>query len=334
MGIGTGVTRQRGSGVRGARYGVVKDRTKPNQRVEAEADVNLESRTPNLEPRPAVRLQKVIADSGLSSRRKAEEMIAAGRVTVNGRVVRELGTKVDPARDHVKVDGRHLKPVPPHVFVMLNKPKGCVSSLSDPAGRPTITDLLSGVRLRVFPVGRLDFDSEGLLLLTNDGALAQALLHPRYHVGKTYAIKVKGVLSEDEIASLERGVVLEDGPTGKAIVKKGGKAEKNSWLELTIFEGRKHQVKRMLEAVGHPVLKLTRVRFGPLALGDLQPGRYRYLTDREANTIRDMVKDRLSKGSGYAVWGARSRKKEGRRSPLSSHPAPRTSYPSAKESVC
>ncbi len=263
---------------------------KKTQWAEAGVEPNLGPRTSHLEPRPAVRLQKVIADSGLSSRRKAEEMITAGRVTVNGRVVRELGTKVDPARDHVKVDGRHLKPVPPHVFVMLNKPKGCVSSLSDPAGRPTITDLLSGVRLRVFPVGRLDFDSEGLLLLTNDGALAQALLHPRYHVAKTYAIKVKGVLSEDEIASLERGVLLEDGPTGKAIVKKGGKAEKNSWLEITIFEGRKHQVKRMLEAVGHPVLKLTRVRFGPLALGDLPAGRYRHLTDREANALRAMVR--------------------------------------------
>ena len=269
-----------------------------------------------------VRLQKVIADSGLASRRKAEEMITAGRVTVNGRVVRELGTKVDPARDHVKVDGRHLKPVPPHVFVMLNKPKGCLSSLSDPAGRPTITDLLSGVRLRVFPVGRLDFDSEGLLLLTNDGALAQALLHPRYHVAKTYVIKVKGVLSEDEIASLERGVILEDGLTGKAIVKKGGKAEKNSWLEITIFEGRKHQVKRMLEAVGHPLLKLTRVRFGPLALGDLPAGRYRYLTDREANALRALVRSRTAASrAGNRPWAMGDREKQKQKNPGLSTPS-------------
>jgi 23S rRNA pseudouridine2605 synthase len=223
-------------------------------------------------------------------------LIAEGRVTVNGQVVRELGTRVDPGRDHVKVDGRHLKPVPPETFVMLNKPEGYVSSMSDPEGRPTIADLLGGVGPRVFPVGRLDFDCEGLMLLTNHGELAQALLHPRYHVSKTYLLKVKGVLSEEEIASLERGVMLDDGPTGRAIVKKVGKAEKNSWIELTIFEGRKHQVKRMLEAVRHPVIKLTRVRFGPLALGVLRVGRYRFLTDREANALRDLVRDRVARG--------------------------------------
>lgn len=243
-----------------------------------------------------VRLQKVIADSGLASRRKAETLITVGRVTVNGRVVRELGTRIDPAHDHVKVDGHHLKPAPPETFVMLNKPEGYVSSMSDPEGRPTITDLLPGVGPRVFPVGRLDFDSEGLMLLTNHGELAQALLHPRYHVPKTYRIKVKGVLSDEEIRSLEHGVVLEDGPTGKAVVRKGGKAEKNSWLEITIFEGRKHQVKRMLEAVGHPVLRLIRVRFGPLALGDLPAGQYRFLTDREANALRDLVRERVARG--------------------------------------
>ncbi len=237
-----------------------------------------------------VRLQKVIADSGLTSRRKAEGMITAGRVTVNGRVVRELGTRVDPQRDHVKVDSRHLKPVPPQVFLMLNKPKGYVSSLTDPVGRPTIADLLRGVRLRVFPVGRLDFDSEGLILLTNDGDIGQRLLHPRYEVSKTYLIKVKGVLTGEEIVSLECGVTLEDGVTSPASVRKIRKAPQNSWLEVTISEGRRHQVKRMLEAVGHSVLKLTRVRFGPLVLGQLLPGEYRYLTDREANALRGLAK--------------------------------------------
>lgn len=247
-----------------------------------------------------VRLQKMIADAGVASRRKAEELIVAGRVTVNGRVVRELGTKVDPARDHVKVDGRHLKPVPPQTFLVLNKPKGYVSSLSDPEGRPTITNLLHGVTLRVFPVGRLDFDSEGLLLLTNDGQMAQALLHPRYHVPKTYLIKVKGMLSDEKIASLERGVELEDGRTAPAQVKKVRKAVENSWVEITIHEGRKHQVKRMLEAVGHPVLKLTRIRFGPLSLGDLASGEYRYLTDREANTLRNLVRERVARAAPLA----------------------------------
>lgn len=239
-----------------------------------------------------VRLQKAIADAGLASRRKAEELIRAGRVTVNGRVVRELGIRIDPIKDHVKVDGRHLKPAPPHVYLMLNKPKGYVSTLHDPEGRPAIRDLLHGVHLRVFPVGRLDFDAEGVMLLTNDGEMAHALLHPRYHVPKVYLTKVKGVLSDEEIRRLEQGVKLEEGMTGPAIVKKVRKAEENSWIELTIYEGRKHQVKRMLEAVGHPVLKLKRVKFGPLVLGDLPTGEYRYLTDHEANALRAILKAR------------------------------------------
>ncbi|MEW6544968.1 MAG: pseudouridine synthase [Nitrospirota bacterium] len=270
-----------------------------------------------------MRLQKAIADSGLASRRKAEEMILQGRVTVNGRTVRELGTKIDPAHDHIKVDGRHLKPVPPEAFLMLNKPKGVVSSLGDPAGRPTVADLLHGVKLRVFPVGRLDYDSEGLMLLTNNGELAQALLHPRYHVPKTYLIKVKGVLADEKIAQLERGVDLEDGRTGPAVVKKVRKAEQNSWLEVTIHEGRKHQVKRMLESVGHPVLKLTRVKFGPLALGDLPVGEFRYLTDREANALRALVRARVARGA----WC------EARGGDLASSPVPRTPRPRREASA-
>ncbi|WP_447986736.1 pseudouridine synthase [Nitrospira sp. Nam74] len=237
-----------------------------------------------------VRLQKVIAASGLASRRKAEEWIAQGRVTINGKIVRELGTRIDPERDHVKVDGRHIKGVEPYAYLLLNKPKGIVSTLNDPEGRPTIENLLHGVTLRVFPVGRLDFDTEGLMLLTNHGELAQALLHPRYHVAKVYLAKVKGVLNDEEISQLARGVKLEDGMTAPAMVKKVRKAEENSWLEVTIYEGRKHQIKRMFEVVGHPVLKLKRIKFGPLALGDLLPGEFRYLTDREANTLRAIFK--------------------------------------------
>lgn len=242
-----------------------------------------------------VRLQKVIATSGLASRRRAESLIQAGQVTVNGQVVRTMGLCVDPSRDHVKVNGQHVKPAPPDVFVIMNKPAGYVSTMADPLHRPTVADLLERVRVRVFPVGRLDYDSEGLLLFTNNGAIAQACLHPRYHVSKTYLVKVKGVLSEEELSSLERGVVLEDGPTAAATVKKVRKVDVNSWLEMTIYEGRKHQVKRMFEAVGHQVLKLKRIRFGPLTLGDLSLGESRYLTDREANALRDVVK-RQSKG--------------------------------------
>jgi 23S rRNA pseudouridine2605 synthase len=269
-----------------------------------------------------VRLQKVIADSGLASRRKAEELIVQGRVTVNGQVVSELGTKVDPVKDHVKVDGRHLKPAPPQTFIMLNKPKNVVSTMSDPGGRGTIADMLPGVHVRVFPVGRLDFDSEGLVLLTNDGDLAQLLLHPRHHVPKTYLIKVKGMLDGEDIGVLEKGVMLDDGRAGSAVVKKVGKATENSWLEITIFEGRKHQVKRMLHAVGHPVLKLKRVRFGPIALGDLPTGQYRYLTDREANALRDLTRDR---GSRVEVRGSRSETRRNDRSLSTSRLAPRAS---------
>lgn len=254
-------------------------------------------------PDAGVRLQKVIANSGLASRRKAEELIIQGRVTVNGQVVRELGTKVDPRKDHVKVDGKHLKPAPPQTFVMLNKPKHVVSTMSDPVGRPTIADLLRGVRVRVFPVGRLDFDGEGLVLLTNDGELAHRLLHPRFHVPKTYLVKVRGMLDDEDLRALERGVELEDGWTAPAVVKKVGKATENSWLEITIYEGRTHQVKRMLDAVGHPVLRLKRTRFGPLALGDLPVGQYRYLTDREANALRAVARRRVASGDRRGATG-------------------------------
>ena len=212
---------------------------------------------------------------------------------VNGKVVTELGTKVDPARDHVKVDGKHLSAAQPFVYLLLNKPKNVMSTLDDPGGRTTVKDFLRGISVRVFPVGRLDFDSEGLMLLTNNGDLAQALLHPRYHVPKAYLIKVKGVLSDDQIAKLEQGVRLEDGMTSPAIVKKVRKVEANSWLEITIREGRKHQVKRMLESVGHPVIKLMRIRMGPLSLGNLESGEFRFLTDREANALRELVDERI-----------------------------------------
>ncbi len=242
-----------------------------------------------------VRLQKLIAGTGLASRRKAEELITSGRVTINGHVVKELGTKVNPDKDHVKVDGKHLRSAQPYVYLILNKPKNVMSTLDDPEGRPTVKDLLHGVTVRVFPVGRLDFDSEGLMLLTNHGDLAQALLHPRYHIPKTYLIKVKGVLDDTKIEALERGVKLEDGFTAPAKVTKVSRAESNSWLEVTIHEGRKHQVKRMIEAVGHSVIKLTRIRMGPLLLGDLASREYRFLTDREANRLRELVEDRVAR---------------------------------------
>lgn len=265
------------------------------------------------------RLQKIIAGTGLASRRKAEELIASGRVTVNGKVVTELGCKVDPERDHVKVDGKHLTSAQPFVYLILNKPKNVMSTLDDPGGRTTVKDFLRGVSVRVFPVGRLDFDSEGLMLLTNHGDLAQALLHPRYHVPKTYLIKVKGVLTDDEIAELQRGVKLEDGMTSPATVKKIRKAEANSWVEITIHEGRKHQVKRMLEAVGHTVIKLTRVKMGPLTLGGLESGEFRFLTDREANALREAVEQRRAleqEGKDPGMRPPRPKRREGWAKPV------------------
>ena len=259
-----------------------------------------------------LRLQKVIAQSGLASRRQAESLIQKGSVTVNGHIVTELGTRVHPQKDHVKVNGRHLKPFPPDVFIMLNKPPGYLSTLDDPFNRPTIVPLFKSCSTRVFPVGRLDYDSGGLLLLTNHGGISHACLHPGFHVSKCYLAKIKGVLDLQAITQLEKGVMLQDGLTAPAKVRKVRKVASNSWIELTIHEGRTHQVKRMLDAVGHPVIRLTRIRFGPLELGDLASGTYRYLTDKEANALRALLqrKPALLKKPSKAASGQPSMKKD------------------------
>jgi pseudouridine synthase len=236
------------------------------------------------------RLQKIIARAGITSRRKAEELILQGRVAVNGRVVAGLGSKADPERDHIKVDGTLIRPKQPQIYLMLNKPKGYVTTLSDPEGRPTVLDLLEGVKHRVFPVGRLDYDTEGLLLLTNDGDLAHALMHPSYEVPKTYLAKVKGVLMDEEIKKLEKGVTLPDGKTAPCRIKKIRKTQENSWIEVTLHEGKKRQVKRMLENAGHPVLKLKRTRYAFLVLAGLLPGRYRYLTPQEVRRLKSLAR--------------------------------------------
>ena len=261
-----------------------------------------------------VRLQKVIAASGLASRRAAETMIQEGKVTVNGEVVQTPGRCIDPSTDHVKVNGRHLKPTEPEVFLLLHKPPGYVTTMHDPLGRSTIAELLEKVKVRVFPVGRLDYDAEGLILLTNNGNLAQACLHPRYHVPKTYLVKVSGVCTDEEIRNLEEGVALEDGVTAPAVVRKSGKAKSNSWLELTIYEGRKHQIKRMIEAVGHRVMRIKRTRFGPIALGDLPVGACRFAADAEANALRAIVQQKATSGrvgASPSTVSLRSRKTSG-----------------------
>lgn len=233
------------------------------------------------------RLQKVLAQAGVASRRKCEEYIEAGRVQVNDQTVTTLGFKVDPSVDVIKVDGR-IVGREPKVYFAFNKPKGVITSVEDKEGRTVVTDYLKGVKERVYPVGRLDYDSEGLLLLTNDGELAHLLTHPRHHVPKTYHVTVKGVPHGSLLDKLREGIELEDGKTAPADVEYVDiDPDKNTTvLSITIYEGRNRQVRRMFEAIRYPVVRLKRVRFGPLALGGLPRGKYRRLTAEEVNELR------------------------------------------------
>lgn len=231
------------------------------------------------------RLQKILAEMGIASRRKAEELILEGRVTVNGQPAR-LGMKADYLKDHIKLDGKLLTKPETKVYLMLNKPASVLTSLHDPQGRPTVKDFLKRIKQRVYPVGRLDFDTEGLLLLTNDGEFTHQVLHPSKKMPKIYMVKVKGVLEDAEIVMLRKGIRLKDGLTAPAKVKKIRILKNNSWLEMTIHEGRKRQVRRMLEKVGHPVVKLLRVKIGGLELGALKTGQYRRLSPEEVKRIK------------------------------------------------
>ncbi len=235
------------------------------------------------------RLQKVIAHAGIVSRREAERFITEGRVAVNGSIVTQLGTKVDPTRDKINVDGRLVKSFPGKVYVLMNKPAGYVSTLKDPQERPVVTDLLDRINTRVFPVGRLDYDAEGVLLLTNDGELAHRLQHPRYGISRTYEVKVKDVPANSQLSSLRKGVRLEDGITLPAKAKFLKKTTKNCWLKITLYEGKNRQVKRMCAAIGHPVLKIKRVSLGSLGLGNVSRGKYRHLTQDEVKELYALV---------------------------------------------
>jgi 23S rRNA pseudouridine2605 synthase len=208
---------------------------------------------------------------------------------VNGQLATALGTKADPRRDRITVDGRPLRLPDEHVYLLLHKPVNVMTTLSDPEGRVTVRELLPHLRLRVFPVGRLDFHSSGLLLLTNDGELALRLTHPRYGVRKTYHVKVKGVPTNETLAALERGVRLEEGPTAPAQVRVLRSQENKTWIEIVLGEGRRREVRRMCERVGHPVEKLSRVALGPLKLGKLAPGAHRVLSEREVRDLRGAV---------------------------------------------
>lgn len=243
------------------------------------------------------RLQKILAQAGFGSRRACEGVILDGRVAVNGVVVRVLGTRADPAQDAIEVDGRPLPRAPARVYLLLHKPPGVVTSLRDPRGRPVVTDLLPGRLPRVYPVGRLDFASEGLLLLTNDGPLTQRMLHPAFGVPRTYHARVRGVPSEATLAAMCRGVHVQ----GERLRARGASllkaTDRNGWVEVVVAEGKHHEVRRLCQALGHPVLRLRRVAFGPLRLGRLKPGEWRRLTERELAALHALGRTKPLKAS-------------------------------------
>jgi 23S rRNA pseudouridine2605 synthase len=232
-----------------------------------------------------VRLQTIISQAGVTSRRKAEDLIRQGRVRINGKTVFELGTKADPDRDTIDVDGKRIEPKQPRISVLLNKPDGYITSLRDPEGRPTVKKLVDNIPIRLYPVGRLDYHTEGLLILTNDGDLAQKIEHPSQALEKVYVAKVKGVPEEIKINKLRAGIILEGRKTLPAKIKII-ETRKNAWLEITIREGRQNQIRNMFEEIGHPVLKLKRVAIGAIRDDSLKPGEYRMLKPQEIKILR------------------------------------------------
>jgi pseudouridine synthase len=235
---------------------------------------------------PLERIQKILAKAGIASRREAERMLLEGRVKVNGKVVDTLGFKADLFKDHIKIDDKRISRFESKVTILLNKPRGYVSTVEDPQARPTVMDLCKKVRGRIYPVGRLDFDAEGLLLLTNDGELANILTHPRFSIPRTYFAKVTGAPEEKDLSRLQRGVMLEDGRAKAVSSSLLRRAKKNSWVRIVVTEGRNRLIKRMFSAIGHSVLKLKRIAFGPIQLGDLPMGQFRYLTAEEIAKLR------------------------------------------------
>jgi 23S rRNA pseudouridine2605 synthase len=235
------------------------------------------------------RLNKVIAMAGIASRRRADEMISSGRVTVNGKVVTKAGSKAVWGVDTITVDGQQLLDPPKKIYLILNKPFGYVTSLHDPQGRPIVRDLVKDVKERIYPVGRLDFDSQGLLIITNDGELSFRLMHPRYEIPRTYKVLIEGSIAPRAVERLKKGVVLDDGPTYPARVKVVDRQDGRSVLRITMVEGRSREIRRMLEALGHNTLQLIRIGYGNLILGNLKVGKYRHLTNSEVKTLRTSV---------------------------------------------
>jgi len=240
---------------------------------------------------PEERLQKILSQAGVASRRQAEQYIVEGRVTVNGAVITELGSKADIERDHIKVDGKLLHAPKRLLYIALNKPNNTVTTVSDPEGRQTVMELLRGVKERVYPVGRLDYHSEGLLLLTNDGEVANAVMSAATHLPKTYVVKIKGNLTEQQEEQFRNGLPLSGRrtkPAGLKLIREGD----NPWYEVKLTEGRNQQIRLMFKHLGHLVEKLKRVRIGPLELGPIKPGEFRYLTEEEIRKLKRAIERR------------------------------------------
>lgn len=236
------------------------------------------------------RLQKIIAQAGLASRRDAEKLILAGRVSVNHQIVKELGSKADVEKDEIRLDGMLIYAEVEKVYVMLNKPTGYVTTLRDPQGRPIVSDLLPADVVRVFPAGRLDYDSQGLLVLTNDGDLAQRLIHPHFRIPKVYQVKIKGRLSNAEMRALQVGIDLDDGTFKAEDVRIVKANEKSTWISLTLRSGKNRIIRRAFEALGHDIAELVRTRIGDLELGNLQTGAHRFLTKAETKKLFSFAK--------------------------------------------
>ncbi len=232
-----------------------------------------------------LRLQQILSRAGVASRRRAEVLITEGRVTVNGKLVTELGSRAHPTLDDVRVDGEKVGLAQAPATVMMFKPDGVVSTLDDPQKRPTVVDIVDAEPHRFLPVGRLDYHTEGLLLLSTDGELIHRLLHPSYHVPKVYQVKIRGRLDRAALAALSEGVTLEDGPTRPAVVERIDESERHSWLEVVVTEGRNRLVRRMMDAVGHPALRVVRTEMATLDLEGLRPGQYRYLAPDELSAM-------------------------------------------------
>jgi pseudouridine synthase len=237
-----------------------------------------------------VRLQKILSTAGVASRRASEKLIVEGRVSVNGTTIRELGSKADPDKDVIRVDDRRVKFAQQLRYLLLNKPRGYVTTRSDPEKRRTVMDLLKGIREYVYPVGRLDYDSEGLLLLTNDGDLAAALMHPSHEVERVYEAQVLGFPDAHDLARLGRGVVVDGHRTSPATVETVKRDAETSVIRVTIHEGRTRQVRKMCDAIGHPVRRLRRIRIGPVVDNKLKPGAFRELTSEEVRRLKSATK--------------------------------------------